>query len=72
MTTYIYAMDLRDYLEGLSDQVLADYYAGRLGYTVIAEHTFRYQQQFDNRIYYLVSLPTREEMISEILQGELS
>jgi len=71
MTAYAFAMHLRDYLEGLTDQTLADYYAGRLGYNVIAEHTFRYQQQLDDRIYYLVTLPPREEMISEILQQEV-
>jgi len=72
MSLYTFTMDLRDYLEGLTDQTLADYYAGRLGYMIFAECPFRYQQQIDGKIYYLISLPTREEMISEILQGELS
>ena len=63
-------MDLRDYLEALPDQALADYYAGRKGYYVNERTAFRYWQAINGKLYYLIGLPTREEMISEILQEE--
>jgi hypothetical protein len=78
MSVYLISHDclLEEYLAGLNDEIIADLYAMRKGFTVCPGLPLRYKQlvvrPWGTAFYYLAPymLPTRQEMIAEIIQQE--